>query len=90
MESKKMKVFNKNADSFETPLKKVQKQVNNFVQAFLMSLEKKDNKILSNADNLKRITIFERELKKFIDNSGYRKQIEKFVSDTPKLIIEVK
>ncbi len=81
-----MKVFNSNADSFETPLAKVQKQVNKFIIAFLTSLEKKDNNILPNADNLLRIVRFEQELKKFIANSGYEGLIQNFISETPKLI----
>ena len=85
-ETKRMKAFNDNADSFETPLQKVQKKVNGFIVAFMMSLEKKDGKVLANADNFLKITLFEAELKKFIKSSGYEGLIETFISETPKLI----
>jgi len=90
MKTKKMKVFEKNADSFEKPLETIKKKINNFVTAFMMTLDIEDDKVKQTPENMQKIVIFERELKKFIDNSGYRQLLEKFVADTPKLIIKAK
>lgn len=81
-----MKTFNQNADSFETPLQKVQRKVDNFIAVFLSSLEKKDGNITPSVENLIKISKFERELKRFIKNSGYEGLVQNFLSETPKLI----